>query len=77
MSPKGGHGADPINELAGFFVMTNIKLDGAEGSGDFPIDNDYRQIGLIRNPFNHGTTTISTGNTLNANKSLALSSSLP
>ena len=74
MSPKGGHGADPINELSGFFVMTNIKLDGAEGSGDFPIDNDYRQIGLIRNPFNHGTTTVSTGNTLNANKSLALSS---
>ena len=74
MSPKGGHGSDPINELGAFFVMTNVNLDGAEGSGDFPIDNDYRQIGLIRNPFNHGTTTVSTGNTLNANKSLSLSS---
>ena len=74
MSPKGGHGSDPVNELGAFFVMTNVSLDGAEGSGDFPIDNDYRQIGLIRNPFNHGTTTISTGNTLNANKSLSLSS---
>ena len=74
MSPKGGHGSDPINELGAFFVMTNVSLDGAEGSGDFPIDNDYRQIGLIRNPFNHGTTTVSTGNTLNANKSLSLSS---
>ena len=74
MSPKGGHGSDPVNELSAFFVMTNIRLDGAEGSGDFPIDNDYRQIGIIRNPFNHGTTTIATGNTMNANKSLSLSS---
>ena len=70
MSPPGGHGSDPINELNGFFVMTNIKLDGAEGSGDFPIDVDYRQIGIIRNPFNHGTTTVATGTTLSANKSL-------
>jgi len=74
LSPKGGHGSDPINELSGFFVMTNCNLDGAEGSGDFPIDNDYRQIGLVRNPYNHGTTTTSTATTLNANKSLSLSS---
>ena len=74
MSPKGGHGSDPINELGSFFVMSNVKLDGAEGSGDFPIDNDYRQLGIIRNPNNHGTTTTSTATTLNANKSLALSS---
>ena len=74
MSPKGGHGSDPVTELAGFFVMSNVKLDGAEGSGDFPIDNDYRQIGLVRNPFNHGTTTVATGSTLNANKSITYSS---
>ena len=74
ISPKGGHGSDPINELNSFFVMSNVKLDGAEGSGDFPIDNDYRQIGILRNPFNHGTTTVATATTLNANKSLALTS---
>ena len=74
ISPQGGHGSDPVNELNSFFVMSNVKLDGAEGSGDFPIDNDYRQIGILRNPFNHGTTTVATATTLNANKSLALTS---
>ena len=74
ISPPGGHGSDPVNELNSFFVMSNVKLDGAEGSGDFPIDNDYRQIGILRNPFNHGTTTVATATTLNANKSLALTS---
>ena len=74
MSPKGGHGSDPVNELGAFFVMSNIKLDGAEGSGDFPIDNDYRQIGIVRNPYNHGTTTVSTASTMYANKSMTLSS---
>ena len=74
ISPPGGHGSDPVNELNSFFVMSNVKLDGAEGAGDFPIDNDYRQIGILRNPFNHGTTTVATATTLNANKSLALTS---
>ena len=74
ISPKGGHGSDPINELQSFFVMNNVKLDGADGAGDFPIDTDYRQIGILRNPFNHGTTTVATATTLNANKSLALTS---
>ena len=74
ISPPGGHGSDPVTELNSFFVMSNVKLDGAEGAGDFPIDNDYRQIGILRNPFNHGTTTVATATTLNANKSLALTS---
>lgn len=70
ISPPGGHGANAADELGGFFVMTNVNLDSAEGSGDFPIDNDYRQLGLIRNPFNHGTTTVSSASTLQATRSL-------
>ena len=30
--------------------MINAKLSYDEGAGDFPIDNDYRRIGLVTNP---------------------------
>ena len=30
--------------------MTNIRLTYSEGSGDFPVDNDFRRIGIIADP---------------------------
>ena len=54
--------------------MNNVRLEYADGSGDFPVSNDYRRIGLIRDPYNHGTTTVSTATTLSATKSLTLNS---
>lgn len=48
ISPKGGHGSDPIKELGGHNVMVNVRLEFNEGSGDFPIENDYRKLGLVR-----------------------------
>ena len=71
ISPKGGHGSDPISELGGFYVMAQILLEGADGSGDFIIDNDYRQLGIIRNPFDYNTTTIATSTTKSALSILA------
>ena len=50
ISPKHGHGADPIEELGGNYVILNSRLEYAEGSGDFPTDNDFRQIGVVVNP---------------------------
>jgi|TARA_B110000467_G_scaffold31927_1_gene28838 hypothetical protein len=49
VGPRGGHGKDAVEELGGFYVMCNVKLDGTEG-GDFPISDDFRKIGLILNP---------------------------
>jgi len=49
LSPPNGHGADPIGELGGHNVMLNIRLSGTEG-GTFPTDNDFRVIGLIKDP---------------------------
>jgi len=66
ISPAGGHGSDPIKELGGFYVMAQVLLEGADGSGDFIIDNDYRQIGIIRNPYDYGTTTVATSTTKSA-----------
>jgi len=70
ISPPGGHGSDPVNELGGFFTMINVQLDGEDGSGDFPVDNDYRQLGMVLNPVNYGTTTTATATTLIATDQL-------
>tara|TARA_E500000331_G_scaffold119205_1_gene116402 strand:- start:65 stop:1792 length:1728 start_codon:yes stop_codon:yes gene_type:complete len=75
MSPEGGHGADLANEFFAKRVMTNIRLTYAEGSGDFPVDNDFRRIGIIMDPFNYGTTTVATASTLRGTAALKLTGS--
>jgi len=72
VSPKGGHGADPIKELGGFYVIMNVRLEYADGSGDFPVDNDYRRIGIVKDPVLYGTTNLATTSTLRATKTLTL-----
>jgi hypothetical protein len=63
--PKEGHGGNMELELNGKRVMTNIRLSYDEGYGDFPVDNDFRRIGLVRDPYVRGTTTYATNDTLN------------
>ena len=65
ISPVNGHGVDPVSELGGFFVGVNTQLSGS-GGGDLTVGNDFRQISLIKNPTNFGTSTISTAGTLQA-----------
>jgi len=72
MPPQGGHGSDHETELNGKRVMTNIRLTYAEGSGDFPVDNDFRRIGIIKDPYNYGTTTFATSDTLSGLKSVKI-----
>lgn len=73
ISPLYGHGANPVEELGGNFVMVNSRLEFAEGSGDFPTDNDFRRIGLIQDPFSSGTT-VATGTNYAAYHKMTLSS---
>lgn len=49
ISPPGGHGSDPVGELGGFNVMLNVRISGNEGN-NFPTNNDFRIIGLLKNP---------------------------
>jgi len=35
-----------------------------EGSGDFPVDNDFRRIGIIQDPFVYGSSTFASDSTL-------------
>lgn len=49
LSPKNGHGADPWNELGANRVCISTKYTQSEG-GTIPVENDFRQIGLLKNP---------------------------
>ena len=49
VGPRGGHGDDAIEELGGFFVMVNSRLEYGE-SGNFTTNNDFRKIGLLAQP---------------------------
>ena len=75
ISPEGGHGSDLAAEFFAKRVMTNIRLTYAEGSGDFPVDNDFRRIGIIQDPFNFGTTTVASASTLRGTAALKLTGS--
>ena len=67
--PKDGHGANPIAELGANYVILNSRLEYAEGTGDFPTDNDFRQIGVVINP-TIGTNSFSSDSTLKAYKQM-------
>lgn len=44
-----GLGGDPRDDLRATSIMFNSKPDGTE-SGDFIVDQDFRQVGLLKNP---------------------------
>jgi len=56
ISPKGGHGADAVEELGGKYIMLNVRLDGNE-SNTFSTANEFRQVGIVRDPYLYGTST--------------------
>ena len=62
ISFKGGFGADPRDDLKSTAIMFNVKPDGDEDS-DWVVDNDFRQIMLIRNIKDSANGTLFTGNT--------------
>jgi hypothetical protein len=72
IGPKSGFGADPREDLRAHYVTLNVSLVYADGQGDFIVGNDFRQIGIIRNPYNFGTTTAATAETLSATKALVV-----
>ena len=56
--PQGGYGKDPIAETNGKRVMVNVRLEGLDGVGDFPVDNDFRRIGILQDPSAAGGTAL-------------------
>ena len=73
LSFKNGFGADPRDDLKCTSLMFNVKPSGDEDS-DWVVNNDFRQIMLIRNIKDSANGTIFTGNTGNAFKMMNISS---
>ena len=74
ISPRVGHGHDPIGELGGHYVMMNAKLEQAEGD-DFAVGNDFREVGLLVDPTTFGGTGAFSGTTARQTYAVAFSSS--
>jgi hypothetical protein len=57
MAPFGGHGKDPINGMFARTLMfySNISKDKNQG---FEVNNDFRQLGIIKNPRQYGKTAL-------------------
>ena len=49
INPVGGHGFNAIEELGGNRVMIDSRITGNE-SGFFTTENEFRQVGLVRDP---------------------------
>jgi hypothetical protein len=73
ISPDGGHGSNPAKELGGHFILMDTKLQQTEGY-DFSVVNDFRQVGVVRNPTTYGTASAFTGSTARQTKAIKLSS---
>lgn len=61
LGPKGGHGSDPEYELGGTALCISVSFANSE-LGTIPVVNDYRKIGLLKDPLyaNVSITTAST-----------------
>lgn len=73
--PVAGHGANPEFELGGYRVMVNSKLEFLDGSGDIPVDMQFRRFGLIANPLDYNSSTQSTDTSRSACKAIKFSDS--
>ena len=62
IGPRGGHGDDAVEELGGFFVMVNSRLEYGD-SGNFTTNNDFRKIGLLAQPL-YANGDIATASTI-------------
>jgi hypothetical protein len=71
LAPRLGFGGDARDDLRSRAIMFDIKPNGAEG-GDWLINNDFRQIGLLKNPLLWDSADRFTGTTANMLSGLRL-----
>ena len=68
--PNGGHGSDATREIGAYRLMFASKLETSTAFVDFPTDLTFRRVGLVLNPYDYNTTSISDQNTRSAVKAL-------
>ena len=73
-SNYGGHGANAVKELGGYYIMLNTNFEASEAanSGDFTTANDFRRVMLIRDPLSGGSAATAT--TLRGTKAVLVTS---
>ena len=62
IAPHDGHGYSPVHELGASTILFNVEFEQTEG-GALPVDNDFREVVLFRNPYVYNTTTLATAKT--------------
>lgn len=72
IAPHDGHGYDAVSELSANTIMFNVEFDRDENN-TIPVDNDFRQVVLLHNPYNYGTTTLATSNNYTLYTKIAVS----
>lgn len=83
ISTVGGHGSNPVRELAADKVMLNIQFNGQEGesntgAGYIPSNTEFRTVSIVRDPVlkvnsnNEHITVESIANTSNAPDTLRM-----
>lgn len=65
LSVKAGIGANPVDDLRSTALMFNIKPEG-NVEGKWIVDNEYRQVGLLRNPLVYNSASKFTGTSARA-----------
>lgn len=56
LSTPQGHGANALREFNASDLMIVLQVDGEEG-GKISVSNDYRQFGIVKDPYLYGGTT--------------------
>lgn len=65
LPPFGGHGKNALNELVASSLMFFADISDDKNQG-FSVVNEYRQIGIIRNPYKYSTTYVASLTKLSA-----------
>ncbi len=72
VSPKNGHGSDPLVELGGSNLLINTRIKSSE-NGVLTTENDYRQIALIEDPYTYDGQDLISNTAVNQLTMLTLS----
>lgn len=63
LSVQRGHGSSAIYELGASYIVINIRLENSE-EGVFSVDNEFRQVSLLKNPTEYGTSNVASNTTI-------------
>ncbi len=73
ISPPGGHGADPLRELGGSYLILNPRVRSTEG-GKLVAANEFRQVAIIQDPIEAATGNVASGSAYSQILTLTVSS---